>query len=279
MACHVSPSTGVVLAFIQCLSLGLCCDGVQALMKSHIQSLNLESRLASAARAEALSLLSCEPLNLSRLEVSACPLGPGASLTGSVDEDRVYVLLRGAMRISQLGDDIRTEPGSMLFQPAQTDCKIACSGDVPALLLAVKLMGPRQKRPAPWLPLASASPSEAIAQQGMDLEGKTLAFDGATSGLKRLHCFFLTMEAGDIVPVHQHRDHGVLMLGLSGEIEVDGDRLDSPSLMYYRGGEPHGFEVLGDGGFRGLAIEFYREPPLSEKLRSLARNAKSALRP
>lgn len=88
----------------------------------------------------------------------------------------------------------------------------------------------------------------------MDAEGKTLAFDGATSGLKRLHCFFLTLEAGGQVPIHQHRDHGVLMLGLVGEIELAGERLGSPCLMYYRGGEPHGFEVVSDGGFRGLAI-------------------------
>ena len=248
-------------------------------MNSQIQSLNLESMLASGTGIEAQPLLACEPLNLSRLEVRAWPLAPGASLARRADEDRVYVLLRGGVKVSQPGQDLLTEPGSMVFQPAQMECEIGCSGDVPALLLIVKLMGKRHPRQEPWLEFAVASPSEAIAQHSMDAEGKTLAFDGATSGLKRLHCFFLSMEAGDRVPIHQHRDHGVLMMGLSGEIEIDGDRLDSPSLMYYRGGEPHGFEVLGDGGFRGLAIEFYRDPPLSEKLRTLARNAKSALRP
>lgn len=247
-------------------------------MKSHIQSLDLELMLPSAGEIEAQPLLSCKPLNLSHLDVSAYPLAPGTSLTGSLEADRVYILLQGTVQVSQWGDDLLTEPGSMLFQPAQTECEICCADDIPALLLAVKLLGPRQKRQAPWLPLSSASPSQAIAQHGMDFEGKTLAFDGATSGLKRLHCFFLTLEVGEQVPVHQHRDHGVLMLGLVGEIELGAKRLTSPSLMYYRGGEPHGFEVVGDEGFKGLAIEFYREPPLSEKLRSLARNVKSALR-
>ncbi len=246
---------------------------------SHIQPLDLESLGVDEAGTEAQPLLSCEPLNLSRLEVGL--VKPGTSRPGLSDDDQLYVLLRGGVKVSSSrGDRQLTEPGSVLYQPAQTECLIDDLGNVSAITLRVKLMGARrQKLEGSLMEPAIACPSEAIAQHGSDVEGKTLAFDGETSSLKRLHCFFLTLEAGDAVPVHQHRDHGVLMLGLAGDIELEGNRLNSPSLMYYRGGEPHGFEVLDDGGFRGLAIEFYRDPPLSEKLRSLARNTKNRLRP
>lgn len=245
---------------------------------SHIQSLDLESLRVGEANIEAQPLLSCEPLNLSRLEVSL--LTSGTLQPGLSDDDRVYVLLRGTVRVSGAGGDRQlTEPGSVVYQPAQTECVLDGSDSVPAIILGMKLMGARPQKQELLLEPAMACPREALAQYGSDSEGKTLAFDGATSSLKRLHCFFLTLEAGDVVPVHQHRDHGVLMLGLTGEVDLQGKRLNSPSLMYYRGGEPHGFEVLGDGIFRGLAIEFYREPPLLEQLRSLARNAKNWLRP
>lgn len=256
-------------------------------MKFHIQPLDLASLLASEAGYHSPPLLFCKPLNIEQLKVNSCLLNPGDQLTGTIANDRLYVLLHGRVTASEPVGDHRThfrqnhavtEVGSIIYQPAHAEFQISCSDDKPTLLLVVELMGESSLLQESVMGLGVASPSTALEQHGQDLEGKILAFDGNTTHLKRLHCFFLVMEEGERVPTHQHRDHGVLMLGLAGEIDLEGERLPSPSLMYYRGGEPHGFEVASPAGFRGLAIEFYREPPLSEKLRSLAREAKASFR-
>lgn len=244
-------------------------------MKSYIHCLSVELLLDATKSQSAQSLLSCQPLNLKQLEVDALVLVDSATITTAANEDeQFYILLSGATQVSMTvphaseQSQLITELGTTVYLPPKAQLKLVGQGSAPAVLLQARLNG-KQNRPHSTAPAGAIQiPSALDFQPYSSGEERGTIVDAPTPSLRRLHSFFLRFAPGAVVPVHQHRDHGVLLVLLEGEIAMQGQTFAAPALFYYRGGEPHGFRCAEAGGVRAVAIEFYQEPPLLENLRS-----------
>lgn len=249
-------------------------------MKSYTHCLSLDSLLAAAESQPVQNLLSCQPLNLKQLDVEALVLHDGQNLpTSTSDNDQFYILLSGGAQVScaepQEADQsqVITELGTTVYQPANSPLQLAGHGAAPIVFLRVNLHG-KQNRPNSTSPDAAIQiPSALEIKPFYPGEERGTIVDAPTPSLRRLYSFLLMQTPGAVVPVHQHRDHGALLMFLEGEIEMQGQTFAAPALLYYRGGEPHGFRCADSGPVKAVVIEFYQEPPLLENLRSSLRGS------
>ena len=227
-------------------------------------------------------LFSCRPLNLAHLSVSI--LKPEQHQPLMAPQEQLLVVLAGQVEVSFTAADSLSEqhilqPHALLYQPQQASSYLKTVGSKPALLMAVQWTGLDQQQKglrsgcsSQLLERTVVNPSDERIQGASAEEYRTPVFETSTASVKRLSSFFLHFLPGATVPLHQHRDHDVLLIGLEGSIRGHDAQLTAPSIAYYRGGEPHGILGVGEAGATALAIEFYREPPLLEQLRVVARN-------
>lgn len=191
--------------------------------------------------------------------------------------DQLLLLLAGQAQITLSEPDqppgswTAMTPGTIAYQPAGAIAQIQSAENSPAVVLVVRWVG-KQRPGKPTLAANVIYPTDDMIPGMSAEEYRTVVFDTPTPTLKWLHCFFLTLLPGAVVPTHQHRDHDVLLIGLEGEIETHDATLKPFSVAYYRGGEPHGIRGVGQAGAKALAIEFYRYPPMLEQLRTWFRH-------
>ena len=83
-----------------------------------------------------------------------------------------------------------------------------------------------------------------------------LVFEGATGGLRKLHCHASTLTPGAGYDAHIDA-HDVAIIVLKGEVEILGQCLGPHALIFYTAGEPHDLRNVGSAVAEYVVFEFH----------------------
>ena len=83
-------------------------------------------------------------------------------------------------------------------------------------------------------------------------------FDCPTRYLQKLSCHVTTLQPGGGYPPHSD-EYDVALVLLKGKVETMGLQVESPGVIFYAAGNPHGIKNLGKNSAFYLVFEFHNE--------------------
>jgi uncharacterized cupin superfamily protein len=207
-----------------------------------------------------LRFLSC---HVSVLSTGECPHPPHTH-----QEEEILVVLKGEVDIilpdaAKENRRKRLKSGEFVYYPSHFAHTLQTVSQDPANYLMFKWHSQETETNSP---LAFGHFGISERQEGAGAEDcfcPRLVFEGPTAYLRKLHCHVSTLAPGSGYEPHVDAyDVGIIVL--EGEIETLGERINQ-SVIFYRGGEPHGMRNSSSAIARYVVFEFHgSQVPLDE---------------
>ena len=201
--------------------------------------------------------------NVPRLGCHVSVLDPGVTPHPPHEhvEEELLIILEGEADLILVDDSglettHRVRPGFFSYYPSGRLHTLRGAGSDPVTYLMFKWSGDdRDERNE----LGSSifeyeAPEASTGGPGFVARG---VFEGPTRYLRKLHAHTSILTPGGGYPAHAD-DHDVAIILREGTVEIDGQRIPAPAIVFHAAGELHGIGNPGNSPARYLVFEFHR---------------------